>query len=1655
MSDSDDEQLAEILGTDLASYLNNREGKEATEVTAVDYDEADLDRILNESDPRAATPSTLPSAASTSDEDEKLIAELFALEGIIDEAKKTVNEPPPTVDTTTSQPAPSSSPSPEPDTDSVILSTRGDTAAESLSPKSLSPAPSCSPSPKNTEKRGFFSKKISNSPSPRNKRINSGWSAVTSKILGGSKPEASQSSILEDGTSLQDEITLLEEIIAEIEADDESSVSDTDLGLNSTIIDVDTILKNAERAINRRYGSQSEAPSHQYSALASTGTNVGKIPLLKHTNYSEISSELYERRTDAGFQVVSISATAAATPISKRRNIKISFAIGTADGGVMLFTDAGKRCDHLSATSASAGMCTCIDLHPTGEAVVCGYQNGSVVLFDTVSRTMIKTIEGEWGAPLHRVQWILTTDPPNKICGQCINGTVKIIALRKMLKLTQVQLAAGVEKNILEISSTTLKPPPRSELEPVPILAMASRNVLTLTRVKFTSTSITIPDPFYSFDNPHDAPRPGTEKELSAADRAANAKKGRTYLLSLRKKEAERKLREDRAVALPTMSWLNRRDPELVVLWHDFLFVIQLESHSVLEKDLRPRIIPVAQILLRYAAISCVFMSQRAITVVDSRGTVLVVDPRISPTRATVDASEIKIALDVTVASSGGRKSVRQAICGFVNDETASLLALGRTPVSLLRWEIMRWNDRLLLLGPSIEALTLAKQMRQRDAAAVVGLPEQESSRNALLDESIEKMMTSYLSQQTQVSDTASADMWRSLGVFTFEYCCSVELPGLLFTVIYRTFCQYGMANIWATLLEPCIRSKKVTGMPNFFVNLLAEWLLKGAVLCYSFEGPHECDADSSSIKQIPFDESHNPRVFTVDLLVRTTDVKKSVQTPVSSMCLKTNSGWSFTLTENTTWSFELGTGDDILTLSDTTEASDSEYSPRWTRLTAVYATGEANFYVNKKLVDSAEVYSFIPNTGGPLIIGGVVREGDTGSGVVEIEKAFAGVVKELFIYSSTHSPFVDVVDDYDQIELAVDEVYAASTKEDATTVDPTVFSGQDDDLIPDVSSVSSSAVGSQIMRSSPLSRLEALLLNLTPESMAEFSGKYNVLLSVADRFHLHRSFTYYHNRATADGYIAPLMLLFGMLDKPVAGSNVVHPSENQPGTVLDTEPPTLVVSFSGTIRKLPASELQVTPSSPPNKWVRRVLLEYLCRLFRGKTFNSTHEVPKEQLRNIKKSALDFLFHEDGRKKETKVHHREYPILEELMKNDAEGVIIAIKAAFKDDTVMFSPWRKILSPNTKIATLIEAPQPASRFRLSRDEVVAILISKLKVSEFQPFEPTRTFQRTWPAQKDVVSLFMLVADSIAREVVIPKKFNKDMIKRVVSHLTHACPLEETITRQKKLEAMLEVALNPEKGCWGESGLSEEETAQLSGLVQAAGFVMLQIYFYKRDFDYMAVLRAYLQAHQDPECLIEDDAVFVFLEDTMGRSSTHVNADRQARLQKAVVENFMDLVKVNSTRAAQLGVKCLRSEHSLILKQLDADPKTQYEYLKSLYAATAVEPGDVEDEEYIDLPSLFDAETVVKYISLLCMFDERNLLGFLRKNEGIVKIPRMLQIIEHTPCRTEDADNPFSEGRDSAKAYLYSKTGRDEEALNLLFNGLPASLNNKRHIIQQGC
>ena len=328
MSDSDDDQLAEILGTDLNNYLLNR-GDRRTTLSCGDYDEADLDRILNEDEGNndSRTP-TLPSAGSSSDEDERLIAELYAMEGIIDEAKK-----PTTVE--------EEQQSPPPVENNIALVP--EIEEEALSPTSLSPEPTVSPSPKN-QKRGFFSRvSNSNSASPRNKSNSpqKGWSSVTNKILGGCKAENTQSSILDDGSTLKDEIELLEQIIAEIEADDESTVSDTDLGLNETIIDVDTILKNAERAVNRRNGSQSEAPSHQYSTLAASSTNFGKIPLLKHTNYSEISAELYERRNDAGFQVVSVSATAVATPLAKRRNIKISFAVGTADGGVMLFTDAG------------------------------------------------------------------------------------------------------------------------------------------------------------------------------------------------------------------------------------------------------------------------------------------------------------------------------------------------------------------------------------------------------------------------------------------------------------------------------------------------------------------------------------------------------------------------------------------------------------------------------------------------------------------------------------------------------------------------------------------------------------------------------------------------------------------------------------------------------------------------------------------------------------------------------------------------------------------------------------------------------------------------------------------------------------------------------------------------------------------------------------------------------------------------------------------------------------------------------------------------------------------------------------------------------------------------------------------------------------------
>eukprot|EP01064_Diplonema_japonicum_P037040 TRINITY_DN857_c2_g3_i2.p1 TRINITY_DN857_c2_g3~~TRINITY_DN857_c2_g3_i2.p1 ORF type:complete len:2257 (+),score=520.61 TRINITY_DN857_c2_g3_i2:48-6818(+) len=1458
------------------------------------------------------------------------------------------------------------------------------------------------------EERGKQEKAPAKKSKDKNKKRDSVWGFVSAKVA-----DEQDCNDIANGANLSfmDEREMLQNIIDSI-ADEAPSTSESDDELNDTLTNVEKALKHAEQI------AQDKAEKKDASVYSSMQQHTG-LDLLKQTVFQEISNELSQRNNEIGWPVC--LATASNAERLYKGNKAVSFAVGTSGGFVLLFTAAGKRCGTLGGLHDdehnACGGCSCIELYHTGEALLAGFQTGHLVFFDTENAVPLKIVK-DVRHPLHSVKWI--GNEPNRAAMLDIMGNLKIVGLKKVLGLktkfiTSTQQLASPDQGILEIDATL------TYMTHHAILVAASRTSVHFYHLK----TATLPaDSFYMYSVPKSVKpkqqNKGRERSLSRFER----KRKNTMK---RQGKPEKKSAE----ALPAMSWLKncRGGGELVVVWHDYLCVFRVvESDG--SDDLN--MVRIAEVVLKHAVVACTFLAHRVVGLIDPAGRVFVADPHTEAGRnAIIDAGTTTV--DPVTVTENNLKSFRQAVKGFSRDTSASFFILSKKPIKLHKVEIKTWRQRIDILKPQRGALDLAKEMKYDKASAVVGLPHLVSTRKATLNEVIKKLLREYMEDRVAARPRGidAEDWWESLAGYTLNYCCSVEQPELIFSVLYPFFAKGEYANLWMKLLEPCIALKKVTGIPNHFLSLLVEWLTRGAVLAYQ-QRQDVLHCTGTTFTEEPFDEIINPYSFTVDLWVRGAD--EDGQCAASSINTHEHAGWAF-ITDCGSWKFLLGDGASWVEL--TPDPAIPHSTTLWTRLTAVYHSGELVFYINEEKVDSTET-SYEPNRDKtvPLMIGGLKGYQDD---EMDWPEGFKGSVKGLMVYSSPHNAFQQPMindsesdnDDDESQGVTTDKSWAEGDKESKATAGDRSWYEKDRDhtsldglTLADVQSAVSEdeggigEVSDNLARMEISTRLDNILLNIEPDAMHTVGGEYAYVLSMAKTWHLYKAFASYHNKEEGGvlGFINPLSPMFMLLSTPMKGSSVAtKKDETCNGIVTSIDDTTATVKFEQESTTCSISDLTVLSNSKPNNKVRKTLLAYLKNLFMGKSFHGV--IPLNQRLDVKVQALEFLFIDDGSDSTIPAHKKTYRVLEQLLLTDASGLLDAISISFSDKDVR-SPWKR--GADSKATNM------QSKFRLSRDKVTAILMNKMKASEFGPLEVTSTFGRKWPKANDMVQLFTLVADAISSELVQPKRFNKDMIKRIVAHLAYDCTMREKIRMQKRIQSMLIVAFDKEKGCWPED-ITDEETMQFHKMAQAAGFTMLSIYLYKREANYSAVLRTYLQAHEENSSSVEQDGLFVFLEESMENMAGDVSmSDHRKKLQKAILEHLEFIVKVDSARAANIVVKYLQYKPTDIMGTLDNDKRTQFAYLK----------GMIEASNNNDIPAIvLDAPTVEKYIRLLCMYDESNILNFLRDHESVIDITKILRVLENTKGETEEGY-----GRDNAIAYLYSRIGKYKEGINRHFKRL---------------
>jgi hypothetical protein len=188
------------------------------------------------------------------------------------------------------------------------------------------------------------------------------------------------------------------------------------------------------------------------------------------------------------------------------------------------------------------------------------------------------------------------------------------------------------------------------------------------------------------------------------------------------------------------------------------------------------------------------------------------------------------------------------------------------------------------------------------------------------------------------------------------------------------------------------------------------------------------------------------------------------------------------------------------------------------------------------------------------------------------------------------------------------------------------------------------------------------------------------------------------------------------------------------------------------------------------------------------------------------------------------------------------------------------------------------------------------------------------------------------------------------------------------------------------------LSEAEQIHLLGINRHLPHVLVKTYLLDLQSKYAESLDTFLKAEK-----AEDRAlVFDWL-------SNKFKEGTQGKIQKQMIDRLSDLVEIDSDKTAHLVKDWQINGHAFIIKKLDSAPNLQLKYL-----------AELSKDQY-------DKELLLIYVRLLCLYDKKKLVKFLKDFENDY-IEESLQI-----CKNFSAIE--------AQAVLNEKQGGVKEALEL--------------------
>ncbi|EIE88846.1 hypothetical protein RO3G_13557 [Rhizopus delemar RA 99-880] len=188
-------------------------------------------------------------------------------------------------------------------------------------------------------------------------------------------------------------------------------------------------------------------------------------------------------------------------------------------------------------------------------------------------------------------------------------------------------------------------------------------------------------------------------------------------------------------------------------------------------------------------------------------------------------------------------KSVEMAYFGSIKSYKGKMFLLGLQQIYV--GTLLSWTDRIRVLvqaGDILESIELATSFYNgMDIQTVIGLPEEEKARKALVGEKLMELLKASLSytfsSKRTYNDMANevgggeTALMRNLARGCIEACLSIGNLEFLFDTVYEHFSDNQVHGVFFEALEPCIIQDRVPDIPPSVMKDLVDHYSKKRLL--------------------------------------------------------------------------------------------------------------------------------------------------------------------------------------------------------------------------------------------------------------------------------------------------------------------------------------------------------------------------------------------------------------------------------------------------------------------------------------------------------------------------------------------------------------------------------------------------------------------------------------------------------------------------------------------------------------------------------------------------------------------------------------------------------------------------------------------------------